>query len=258
MPPTQYRPSRRNWVKLWVNEWLTGTVRFEMSPAQRGMWADLLALGGASRHPGFIAAGETNGKLYGYPADYLCGIFRCNEKFLQETLKLFEAQDRIKTRKGVIEILNWAKYQSEYHQKRQRKSAKRAGQVVENSGQSNGHLRDNVEREGEGEVEVDGEVEAEGDAAAKAASPPPPQSEIFRAFEAMKSQPFGPKRFQEIWYEEWIKPGDESFADAMESCIQRCKTLRITIPGKFYELKREVERTEAANAGHEMRKRHLL
>jgi N-terminal phage replisome organiser (Phage_rep_org_N) len=255
MPPSTYRPSRRNWVKLWVNEWLTGTVRFEMSPAQRGMWADLLAMGGASRHPGFIAAGETNGKLYGYPDDYLCGIFRCTPKFLKETLALFEQQDRVRRSKNrVIEIINWEKYQSEYHQKRQRKSAKRAPRVGQISGQSDGHSVVRVETEGEGEVE--GEVEVD---KREGASLPAPTPEIIASsFLAMKSQPFGTKKFQNIWAEEWIRPSEGSFSDSMETTIQRCKSLRIAVPGLFYSMKREIEKTEANASGHEMRRRTPL
>jgi len=155
MPPSPYRPSRRNWVKLWVNEWLTGTVRFQMSSEQRSLWADLLALAGASRHPGIIAAGETNGVLDAYPLDYLCGILRCEITWLKETLKLFEEQVRIKNDGGVIHIVNWTKYQSEYHQKRGRKSAKRAAVVSQMSDQKSSIVEREVEVEGE--VDVDGE-----------------------------------------------------------------------------------------------------
>lgn len=138
---------------MWVNEWLTGTVRFQLTASQRGIWADLLALAGASRHPGFIVAGETNGKLDPYPMDYLCGLFRCDEEFLKKTLKLFERQERITNNQGVIGIVNWSKYQSEYHQKRERKSVRDSESVSQMSEQKSA----TVEREVEVDIEVDGE-----------------------------------------------------------------------------------------------------
>lgn len=50
-------------IKLWVNEWLDGTTRFQMSGAQRAFWIDLLAMAGRSRFPGIICAGM-DGELY--------------------------------------------------------------------------------------------------------------------------------------------------------------------------------------------------
>jgi len=117
----QYRPSRRSWIKLWVSEWLTGTVRWQLSPQQRAIWADLLALAGTSRFPGVVCSGETNGQLEPYPMDYLCSVFRCEDHDVRDALHLFETQARIAIdERGVIRITNWDKYQSEYQQKRQR------------------------------------------------------------------------------------------------------------------------------------------
>jgi hypothetical protein len=86
-----------------------------MTSEQRGLWVDLLALAGASRHAGIVASGETNGKLMGYPLDYLAATLRVKEDVLRETLELFKVQDRITVSDtGAIYITNWAKYQSEY------------------------------------------------------------------------------------------------------------------------------------------------
>jgi len=52
-----YQPTRRQWIKLWVEEWLGGTTRFELDPAERSVWADLLAMAGRSKFPGIIASG---------------------------------------------------------------------------------------------------------------------------------------------------------------------------------------------------------
>lgn len=151
MPPTQYRPSRRNWIKLWTHEWLTGTVRWQLSTKQRSMWADLLALAGDSRFPGIVTPGEDAGKFIGYPLGYFAGLFRCSEKEVSDAFNLFEQQTRIKFGEGrEIYIVNWEKYQSEYQEKRQRK------QYKQKSAQDHSNVRQNsAPVEPEVEVEVD-------------------------------------------------------------------------------------------------------
>lgn len=159
MPPTQYRPSRRNWIKLWTHEWLTGTLRWQLTPEQRAMWADLLALAGDSRFPGMVTPGESGGKLIGYPAAYFAGLFRCSEDTVVKAFDIFEEQNRIKVcEDGAIQIVNWAKYQSEYQEKRMRKS------YTQGYKQKSADVRPNVRQNSaavESEVEVEGEVEVE-------------------------------------------------------------------------------------------------
>src|SRR5208283_657385 len=115
-----YKSTRRQWVKLWVNEWLDGTTRFELTAPQRLLWIDLLALAGRSRFPGFIYAGEgEGGKRVGYPIAYLAGVLQMDEVTLNNALKLLQAHahitlDEVSTDNWVIGIVNWEKYQSEY------------------------------------------------------------------------------------------------------------------------------------------------
>jgi hypothetical protein len=179
MPPTQYRPSRRNWIKLWTHEWLTGTVRWQLTLAQRAMWADLLALAGDSRFPGIVTPGESAGKLIGYPVSYFAGLFRCTGSSVTEAFVLFEQQNRIKIGEGgEIHIVNWEKYQSEYQEKRQRK------QYKQNSAQYSTNVRQNsAAMETEGEVE--GEGEGEGD------SPLPPANAGDETFFVWQRQTIG-------------------------------------------------------------------
>lgn len=136
-------------MKLWVNEWLTGTVRWQLTPQQRSIWADLLALAGRSRFPGIVCSGETNGELSPFPMDYLCSVFRCSEADVSEAFRLFVEQGRIVINKiGVIQIVNWEKYQSEYQQKRQRTEYRNSPKSL-----SNVRTKSSVEVEGEVEVE---------------------------------------------------------------------------------------------------------
>jgi len=115
-----YKSTRRQWVKLWVNEWLDGTTRFELTAAQRLLWVDLLALAGRSRFPGFIYAGTGQGnEKVGYPIAYLAGVLQMDETDTNNALKLLEAHghitlEEVSPEKYIIGIINWEKYQSEY------------------------------------------------------------------------------------------------------------------------------------------------
>jgi hypothetical protein len=45
---------RRKWIKLWVDDWLDGSIRKDLNASETGVWADLLAMAGHSRNPGVI------------------------------------------------------------------------------------------------------------------------------------------------------------------------------------------------------------
>lgn len=145
-----YKSTRRQWVKLWVNEWLDGTTRFELTAQQRLMWVDLLALAGRSRFPGFIYAGNGQGsEKVGYPIAYLAGVLQMDEIGANNTLKLLADHGHITLNEVapetyVIGIINWEKYQSEYlRQKTYRKVTTKTTSRLPV----------------EGEVEVDGDGE---------------------------------------------------------------------------------------------------
>lgn len=56
--------------------------------------------------------------------------------------------------------------------------------------------------------------------------------------------PFGDRRFQLAWAEEWNKLVPGRAVDAMELCIQRCEREGVKVPGLFIDHKREIERAE--------------
>lgn len=233
MSPQQYRPSRRSWIKLWVSEWLDGTVRWQLTQQQRAMWTDLLALAGYSRFPGYVTPGTDGDGLIGYPMQHLASVFRCSMAEASETLQVLENQGRITIDKnGVIKIVNWDKYQSEYQQKRQRthynKSAKGV-RNVRNKSAKTPHQEVDVEVEGKKEIEAEAERQ-------------------IAAFASISCEPFGPAKFRRAWMEEFESKSSGSWADAMERTIQRCKSRGINIPGRFFVHKREIEKVEAQNA----------
>lgn len=115
----------RKWVKLWVNEWLDGTTRFEMSDAQRAFWTDLLAMAGRSRFPGVICAGQIDGHFVGYPINKFQALM--SEPIdVEATFALFEKNRKIEVevtqesspKLFKLTLLNWERYQSEYQRQK--------------------------------------------------------------------------------------------------------------------------------------------
>ena len=119
------RFGRRSWIKLWVNEWLDGTTRYDMTGAQRAFWVDLLAMAGRSRFPGIICAGQTEGRFVGYPLAKFQGLLT-EPISVEETLTLFEKTGKIEieitseapVKLYKVSLVNWDRYQSEYQRQR--------------------------------------------------------------------------------------------------------------------------------------------
>lgn len=117
MKPSQ---GRRTWVKLYVQPWLDGTTRYQMSDAQRAFWIDLLAMAGGGRVGGIVCSGKDGNRLIGYPLKKFEGLMSQDIDILK-TFDLFVRTDKIKLEVSndspplyVIHILNWSHYQSDY------------------------------------------------------------------------------------------------------------------------------------------------
>lgn len=116
---------RRTWVKIWVDECLQGTIRFDFTPAERGVWYDLILLAGRCRVPGVISP---NGESP-YPQSYIAGLLNISLELLETTLEKCKTSGRIRETKRGIELVNWGHYQSEYERQkpyRQQKKEKEA------------------------------------------------------------------------------------------------------------------------------------
>jgi hypothetical protein len=241
---------RRAWVKLWVNEWLDGTTRYQMSGAQRAFWIDLLAMAGRSRYPGIICSGMDDDRHVGYPLKTFEAFDAGAEIDLLETFDLFEKSGKVTVevtaeeplRLYKVTICNWGRYQSEYQrQKGYRKGdkSKLARVTPKVTTKDDAKLPVEEELEGEGEVEKEKEQRRRRQNTAAASAT------ITKSFLALGHQPFGSRRFQEIWAEEWSTAGeDPQWTDIMERAIQKCQSLKITVPGLFFKHKHEIENGE--------------
>jgi len=112
---------RRVWVKMWVNECLEGTIRFDFTPAERGVWYDLVLLAGRCRVPGVISANETTP----YPHSYIAGLLNIDLELLEKTLEKCKVSGRIKETEHGIELVNWEHYQSEYQRQKPYRQGKK-------------------------------------------------------------------------------------------------------------------------------------
>lgn len=118
-----YSPSRRSWIKLWTFEFLEGSVRWELTPAERSVFIDFIAWAGKSRYPGIICAKkQEDGSYFGYPLDYIASILVCDISLIKEAIEKCKKHNKIAVEvmnlNGMdyytIRIVNWNKYQSEY------------------------------------------------------------------------------------------------------------------------------------------------
>ncbi len=102
------------WFPWWPEKWLWGTIRIECTPAERGIWVDLLSL--ASKDDGHIRANEETP----YPIKQLAGMLIIPEKELDAAIKKFIKMGKLtETKTGTLYVTKWDKYQfSERHKRR--------------------------------------------------------------------------------------------------------------------------------------------
>jgi len=102
------------WFPWWPDKWIFGSVRIEFTPAERGMWVDMLSL--ASKDDGHIRANEDTP----YPIGQLAGMLIIPEKELDAAIKKFIKNKKLtKLKSGTLYVTKWEKYQfSERHKRR--------------------------------------------------------------------------------------------------------------------------------------------
>jgi hypothetical protein len=161
---------RRSWVKLWVNDWLEGTTRYQMTDAQRAFWIDLLAMAGRSRFGGVVCSGKDGDAYIGYPLSKFQGLL-AEPLDILATFDLFERTGKITLhangeelrRLFVIYITNWTRYQSEYERTKR----------YRNSGATPNATESLLKKYGKGHTtEEEGNVETEKERPESPCSPP--------------------------------------------------------------------------------------
>lgn len=104
--------SSRTWVKIYCDNWLSGTLRDE-TPALRGIWADLLALAGSGKYGDTGQISLQNS--VGLSDLQFQKVLNLSKKGWRKAKNRLITTQRIAVNlQNVITILNWKKYQSEY------------------------------------------------------------------------------------------------------------------------------------------------
>lgn len=97
------------WVKLHTLEWLEGSIRVDLTPPERSIWADLLAMAGLCRREGHIERSQG----IPYSVDDLAARFTVPVELVQSTLNKCVAEGRMQRNgDGTFTITNWPKYQA--------------------------------------------------------------------------------------------------------------------------------------------------
>lgn len=103
--PNSYE--RMPFLKLYSREWLQGSLRIENDAAERGVWADFLALANESRNRGIIQAND----ITPYPHEYLASMLNIPVDLLEHCIAKFTEQGRVKENNAGIKVLNFSYWQ---------------------------------------------------------------------------------------------------------------------------------------------------
>jgi len=108
------RTADKFWFPWWPDKWIFGSVRIEFTPAERGIWVDMLSL--ASKDNGHIRANEETP----YPLQQLSGMLIINESDLNSAIEKFIKTEKLsRTESGTLYVTKWDKYQfSDRHRRR--------------------------------------------------------------------------------------------------------------------------------------------
>jgi hypothetical protein len=125
----------------------------ELRPAQRWMWIGLLLLGGDSSIPGVIfRRKDADGGLLGYSPVTLAEMLDVDLEDYHDGTQRMIAKSKISINSaGVITILNWSKYQSEYERQKSYREPRKKGYKIKcnQSDTLDGDIERNEDVEGE-------------------------------------------------------------------------------------------------------------
>jgi len=110
------RVAGKEWIPLWIDQWIFGSTRIELNPEERGIFIDLLALAG--KDDGYIRANED----IGYLPIQLAGILNVDLEILKKGIKkCIETDKIIEVKPNIYKIKNWEVYQLSDRTKREYK-----------------------------------------------------------------------------------------------------------------------------------------
>ncbi len=147
---------RKRWIKLYVTGWLHGTIRWQLSSEERGVWADFLALAGEKQKDGAIC--DNDGRPL--PRDFIANQLNIKLSLLNSFIAKAISENMMEEKEGVLFVSNYQSYQSEYErQKPFREKAKELSALAKRLGFTSVEEwdanEDRLKREGKWESEED-------------------------------------------------------------------------------------------------------
>lgn len=140
-------PTRRRWIKLYPVECIDGSIRYQLTSDQRGVWYDLLNFAAICSNDGVIA--DRSGRPY--PHSFIANRLNISDELLESALEKCKDEDRLTEDDTGIHITNWSTYQSEYDRQkpyRHRLTAKWIKEFKEKNGR--GPTQDEMAAAGDG------------------------------------------------------------------------------------------------------------
>src|SRR4030042_2367171 len=103
-----------NWFPFWIDKWLFGSTRIELSPAERGIFIDLMAL--AQKDEGYIRANVG----VPYRLEQLAGFLCLDKELLEKAIeRCIEVSKFERLNDGTLRLVSFEKYiTSERHRRR--------------------------------------------------------------------------------------------------------------------------------------------
>lgn len=112
--PEMSKGWKRTWVKIFVTGWLHGSIRWQLEPDERGVWADLIVLAGECGKEGILCDNDDKP----YPRNFIASQFNIPLELLDRTIAKCRHDGRIDDRDDLIVISKWKSYQSEYERQK--------------------------------------------------------------------------------------------------------------------------------------------
>jgi len=112
--PQERGKSKRTWIKIYCYPTLHGSVSYQLSQAEQGVWIKLLCLAGLCGYEGLICDNDRRP----YPHSFIAHELHISEALLETTLDKCKEEGRISEDEHGIIITNWKAYQSEYERQK--------------------------------------------------------------------------------------------------------------------------------------------
>ncbi len=120
---------KKRWFKVYPTGWLHGSIRWQFTSEERGVWIDFLAKASEIQKEGAIC--DNDGRPL--PVAFLAGEWNIKPTLLNRVIEMCLEEGRLELRDDVLWVANYVEYQSEYE--RQVASTKKAAADREAEGE---------------------------------------------------------------------------------------------------------------------------